>query len=73
MDETLIVTFDPLGGQTPFVIVQFRIFAPTLKPVTVELGFDGLLTTPLPEITNHNPDPTNGEFAPSTAELPQIF
>ena len=54
------VSFDEEHGE--FDIVHTKVFVPALKPVTVEVGFEGLVTIPLPFIFVHNPVPDVGVF-----------
>ena len=45
--------------------------APTLKPVTPDVGDVGVVITPLPEINVHNPVPIAGVFPVNVAEVAQ--
>lgn len=65
----MIVSFE--GGHEPLVIVQTNPFAPTLKPVTPEVGAAGVVTAPLPAITVHMPIPTDAVFPASVAVVEQ--
>ena len=64
----LNVTVSDDEGHDPFEIVQTNVFAPTLIPVTPEVGEEGVVTIELPEITVHKPVPTNAMFPSSVAE-----
>ena len=55
--------------QAPFVIDQTNVFAPMLKPVTPDVGEPGVVTAALPAITVHVPEPTEGVFPASVAEV----
>ena len=44
------------------LIVHTNVFAPTLSPVTPEVGSLGVVTVELPAITVHVPVPTVGVF-----------
>ena len=68
----VIVTSSTDEGQVPFAIVQRKTFAPTLKPVTPELGEFGDVTVPVPETSVHVPVPIAGVFPASVAEDAQI-
>lgn len=59
-------------GQTPFEIVQTNVFTPTLIPLTVDVGELGVVTTPEPLITVHNPVPTAGVFPASIVLVAQM-
>ena len=61
-----------LGAQVPLVIVQVKVFTPVLKPVTPEVGLVGVVTTPVPAVTVHNPVPTAGMLAAKVAVGLQI-
>ncbi len=61
-----------LAAQVPFVIVHTKVFVPTVKPLTVELGLLAVVTTPVPAITVHAPVPIIGVFAAKVAVGEQI-
>ena len=43
-------------------------------PLNEEFGLDGVVTDPpAPEMMLHEPEPIDGEFAPSVADVPQMF
>ena len=58
----VIVTVSLDGRQTPLLIVHTNVFAPTLSPVTPDVGLFGVVTVELPAITVHVPVPTVGVF-----------
>ena len=72
LGSTLIVTSSNVGVQTPLEIVQRKTFAPTDKPVTVELDVAGEVIVPVPEISVQLPVPTMGTFPASVAEDEQM-
>src|SRR5258707_2420368 len=67
----LIVMLSLEEGQTPLLIVQTRVFAPSESPVTPEVGLPGVVTVALPAITVHAPVPTAGELPASVAFVEQ--
>ena len=67
----VIVTSSKDGGQVPFVIVHRKTFAPTLNPVTPELGELGEPIVPVPEISVHVPVPVDGVFPASVVDPAQ--
>ena len=54
----MTVTVEVAAAQAPFVTVQVKVFAPTAKPVTPEVGLLGVVTVPEPEVKLHAPVPT---------------
>ena len=59
--STVIITSSVEAGQDPFVTVHLKVAeAPTVKPVTPEVGDAGVVTEAEPAITVHIPDPTAG-------------
>jgi hypothetical protein len=52
------VTVSLVDGQTPLPIVQTKLFTPTLRLVTPDVGSPGVVTAALPARTVHTPDPT---------------
>ena len=61
-----------LAAQVPLLIVHTKVFVPTVKPLTVELGLLAVVTAPVPAITVHAPVPITGVFAASVAVGAQI-
>ena len=53
------------------LIDQTNVFAPTLKPVTPELGFPGAVTVALPAMTVHALVPTDGVLPANVAVVAQ--
>ena len=68
----MIITESALGAHVPLVIVQVKEFTPEVIPVTVLVGFVGVVTIPVPAVTVHTPLPINGVFAASVAIGEQI-
>ena len=50
-------------GQTTFVIVHTKLFAPLLKPVTFVEALFEFVTEPVPVATDQIPEPIVGVFA----------
>src|SRR6267143_4232438 len=67
----MIVMVSLDAGQVALVIVQTRLFAPTDKPVTPEVGELAVVTVALPPMTVHAPVPTAGVFPASVAVVAQ--
>ena len=67
----MMVTVSLEGEQAPLLIVQTNILAPTLRPVTPDVGLDGVVTEPLPAITVHVPVPTVGVLPARVAVVKQ--
>jgi hypothetical protein len=65
------VTVSLDGGQLALLIVQTNVLAPTESPVAPELGSPGVVTAPLPAITDHRPDPTVAVLPASVAVVEQ--
>ena len=63
----MIVTVSIEGGHVAFVIVQTKLFAPIVNPVTPDVGEPGVVTVALPAMTVHAPVPTAGVFPASVA------
>lgn len=60
-------------AQTPFEIVQRNVFAPTLNPVTPDVGEVGVVMVAPPEMTVHKPVPIVGVFPASVPVVAQRF
>src|SRR5205823_329104 len=67
----IIVTVSLDGGQEALEIVQTNVFAPTVKPVTPDVGSLAVVTVALPAITVHAPVPTVGVLPASVAVVAQ--
>src|SRR5436309_157646 len=67
----VIVTVSLEAGQTPLLMVQTKVFAPRLNPVTPEVGSVGVVTLALPAITDHSPVPIDGALPASVAVVAQ--
>jgi len=61
------------GVQTPLEVVHRNVLTPVLKPVTPEVGEEGVVTTPVPAITVQVPVPTAGVFPASVEVVAQTF
>ncbi len=61
--DTFIVTWSELAGQTPFVIVHWKMFAPLFNKETSDNGSFTFVIVPVLEIMLHVPIPTKGELA----------
>ena len=55
------------GVQSPFEVVHRKVFAPSIIPVTPEVGEVGAEKTPDPAMTVQNPVPTIGVLAANVA------
>lgn len=67
----LIVTVSADDPHDVVVIVQTKVFVPTLSPVTPEAGSVGADTVPPPARTLHVPDPEVGALAARLADAEQ--
>ena len=67
--KIVTVSFD--AGQTPLLIVQTNVFAPTVSPVTPDVGSLGVVTVALPAMTVQAPVPTVGVLPASVAVVEQ--
>jgi hypothetical protein len=67
----VIVTWSVVEGQTPFDIRHWKTFAPTPRPVTVEVGEDGVVIVPVPEINVHVPVPITAALPAKVAVVEQ--
>jgi hypothetical protein len=63
----VIVTVSLDEPHNSVLIVQTKVFAPTDKPVTPEVGEPGVVTVALPAITVHAPVPEAGVLPASVA------
>lgn len=70
--STLIITVSVEAAQVPFTIAHTKIFAPTLNPVTADVGEIGLVGVPVPENNVHIPVPIVGAFPTKAEEELQI-
>jgi hypothetical protein len=55
-------------GQTPLEIVQTNLLIPLLNPVTVVEALAGVVTEPVPVMTDHKPVPAVGVLAAKVTE-----
>ena len=69
---TVMIISSMLGAQLAFEIVQRNVFCPTPRLVTVEVGFAGVVTVPVPLISDQAPVPTTGVLPASVAVFEQI-
>ena len=69
----MIVTVSLDGGQLPLLTVQTNVFAPTLNPVTPDVGLFDVVIVALPAITVHAPTPTVGVFPANVAVVAHIL
>ena len=67
----MIVTVSVEDPQSVVEMVQTKVFAPTLKDVTPEVGLLGVVTVALPAITVHAPVPTDGVLPANVAVAAQ--
>jgi archaellin len=67
----VIVTLSLEAGQLALLIVQTKVFAPTERPVTPEVGSPGVVTFALPVITVHTPVPTDAALPASVVVVEQ--
>ena len=56
-------------GQTPSLIVQTNAFAPTVNPVTPDVGDPGDVTEALPAMTVQAPVPEDGVLPAKVAAV----
>ncbi len=69
---TLMVTVDDEEAQGELEIVHWKTFAPTLNPVTPDVGDDGVVITPDPLTNVHRPVPVIAVFPARVAVVPQM-
>lgn len=69
--STVIFTWSDDDGHVPLVIVHWKIFTPTVKPVTADVGEVGLIGVPVPETNVHIPLPIIGVFPENTDVVEQ--
>jgi hypothetical protein len=67
----VIVTSSIEDGHVPLEIVQRKTFAPTVSPVTAELGELGETIVPVPETSVHVPVPVDGVFPANVVDAVQ--
>jgi len=67
----VIVTVSLDEGHVPLLMVHTKVFAPTLNPVTPEVGLPAVVTDALPTITVQAPVPTAGAFPARVALVAQ--
>jgi hypothetical protein len=53
-------------------MVHLKVAEPVTRPVTAEVGLDGVVMLAVPEITDHAPVPVVAVFPASVAVEPQI-
>jgi hypothetical protein len=63
----VMLTVSLVVAQTPLEIIHSKVFAPTLKPVTPEVGEPGEVTAALPARTVQEPVPTDGALPANVA------
>jgi hypothetical protein len=66
-----MVTLEEEEGQEPLLMVHWKTLAPTPRPVTPDVGEDGVVTVPVPETSVQRPVPVAGVFPASVAVVPQ--
>jgi hypothetical protein len=66
-----MVTVSFVDGHVPLLIVQTKLFTPTLRFVTPEAGSPKVVTFALPAITVQTPVPTVGVFPARVAVAEQ--
>ncbi len=69
----VITTSSCESVQTPFNKVHLKVFGPTPKPVTPEVGLVGVVIVPVPLTRVHVPPPVVGVLADRVAVVPQTF
>ena len=71
VSSRVMITVSRVIGQVPFVIVQTNEFAPSVNPVTPDVGELGVVTVALPAITVHVPLPGEGVLPANVAVVEQ--
>ena len=61
-----------LGAHVPLLMVHTKVFSPVVMPVTPLVGFDGVVTVPVPANTVQTPVPITGVLAAKVAVGAQI-
>jgi hypothetical protein len=69
----VITTSSVEAVQGALEIVHLKVFAPTPSPVSPEVGDEGVVMVPVPEINAHNPVPTPGAFPARVVVVAQTF
>jgi len=67
----VIVTVSLVDPQPGLLIVHTNELAPTDKAVTPDVGLPGVVTDPVPAITDHVPVPTEGVLPANVAAAAQ--
>lgn len=68
----VIITSSVEAVQGALEMVHLNVFAPTPSAVSPEVGEDGVVMVPTPEISVHNPVPTPGAFPARVAVVAQM-
>ena len=69
--STLIVTSSEDVGHVPFDVVHVNTFAPTPNPVTPDVGEEGVVIVPVPDVNVQVPVPTAGVL-PAKVAVPGV-
>ena len=69
----MIVMSSVESAQVPLLIVQRKVLAPTLRPVTPDVGEPGVSATPEPAMVDQAPVPTVAVLPSSVAVVAQSF
>jgi hypothetical protein len=70
VEVTIILTWSDVDGHGALVIVHWKVFVPTARPVIPEVGDEGVVTVPEPLISVHVPVPTKAVFPANVAVVP---